>query len=86
MLNKIGSNIEQFRAVEEFKNMINRIQSEILTDFHLLVTHTENLMQKQTETKKNIESLKSELTTFNSIEQINSFQKYKSNLLNQIQF
>lgn len=63
----MGSNIEQFRAVEEFKNMINRIQSEILTDFHLLITHTENLMQKQTETKKNIESLKSELTTFNSI-------------------
>lgn len=63
----MGSNIEQFRAVEEFKNMINRIQSEILTDFHLLITHTENLMQKQTEIKKNIESLKSELTTFNSI-------------------
>lgn len=66
MLNKIGCTIEKFRAVEEFKDKINRIQRELLTDFHLLINHTESLVQKRMEAKKNIEALKNELHTLST--------------------
>jgi hypothetical protein len=62
----MGCTIEKFRAVEEFKDKINRIQRELLTDFHLLINHTENLVQKRMETKKNIEALKNELHTLST--------------------